>query len=72
MGMQGCRTTLPSQTARGVYALDGVDHDLDFGTSGVAGNILIVFPNGKEGNCTIYEFTQDAFYATPQCHQYAC
>lgn len=60
------------QSARGVYVMDGADHDLDFGTSGVEGNILIVYPTDKKGNCTIYEFTQGAFYDTPECHQYVC
>lgn len=60
------------QSARGVYVMDGADHDLDFGTSGVEGNILIVYPTDKKGNCTIYEFTQGAFYDTPECRQYAC
>lgn len=71
MGVVGCRTTMPhTPTAQGVYVLDGVDHDLDFGTSGVAGNTMIVFPCGKKGNYFIYEFSQRAFYDTPECHQY--
>lgn len=72
MGLPGCRTSMPTQGARGVYVMDGVDHDLDFGTSGVAGNILLVFPADKKGNYTIYEFSQGAFYDTPECRQYAC
>lgn len=60
------------QSARGVYVMDGANHDLDFGTSGVEGNILIVFPTDQKGNCTIYEFTQGAFYDTPECNQYVC
>lgn len=52
--------------------LDGVDHGLDFGTSGVAGNTMIVFPCGKKSNYFIYEFSQGAFYDTPECHQYTC
>lgn len=63
---------MPHQGARGVYVMDGVDHDLEFGTSWVAGNILLVFPADKKGNCTIYEFSQGAFYDTPECRQYAC
>lgn len=38
------------QSTRGVYVMDGADHDLDFGTSGVEGNILIVYPTDKKGN----------------------
>lgn len=63
---------MPHRGARGVCVMDGVDHDLDFGTSGVAGNILLVFPADKKGNYTIYEFSQGAFYDTPECRQYAC
>lgn len=72
LGLPGCRTGMQPQSARGVYVMDGANHDLDFGTSGVEGNILIVFPTDKKGNCTIYEFTQGAFYDTPECHQYVC
>ena len=50
LGMPGCRSGMQPQSTRGVYVMDGADHDLDFGTSGVEGNILIVYPADKKGN----------------------